>query len=109
MREIAFVTLKGLYLFGASLADGCDVLRWRASNQTLSPTLYGVNFEGSQVISSCACLMAFLACCWSSIICLRRSFTDGEVEMQVGWCTRGVCPMISSKGVFFVVALGQEL
>ena len=75
------MTLKGLYLFGASLADGCDVLRWRASNQTLSPTLYGVNFKGSLVISSCACLTAFLACCRNSIICLSRSFTDGEVEV----------------------------
>ena len=37
MREMTFVIVKGPYRLGASLAEGCDVAKFRVSSQTLSP------------------------------------------------------------------------
>ena len=35
--EMTFVIVKGLYCLGASFAEGCDVVKFCASSQTLSP------------------------------------------------------------------------
>ena len=34
---------------------------------------------------------------------------EGIVEGRVTWWIRGICPMMSSNGAFFVVVLGHEL
>ena len=65
--------------------------------------------EGIVTISSWARLMASLACWQASFICWSWSVTDEDVETWVSWCMRGKCLMMSSNGVFFVVAFGQEL
>ena len=52
-----------------------------------------------------ASAVSFLA--W--VILVRRLFRGGDLVILGVWWTRGMCPMISSKGAFLVVALGHAL
>src|SRR6266403_1920379 len=80
MCESFFVISKGPYLLGLSLAVGCIVFRWVASNQTFCPSSKGLYLVALIVI----CWVCVIACC-------------------------AACLMISSKGDFPVAALGQAL
>src|ERR1700687_1453837 len=104
---MAAVTRKGPYLRGASLAEGWVVLRFRPSSHTRSPGQKGVKFDGVSRVwafrsASAASLLAWL-------MVSRRLFRGGDDVAWEVWWTRGMWPMISSKGALLGVALGQAL
>ena len=57
----------------------------------------------------CAHLKASAASFLALSIVSSRLFRVGRVVSRLVWWTRGMCPMISSKGAFFVVAFGRAL
>jgi hypothetical protein len=101
------VILKGPYLRGASLAEGCVVFRFLASSHTWSPMLYGVKFDGTS--RACDRLMASAVSFLTWLIKVRWSFNGGDEVILNAWWTRGICPMMSLNGAFLVVVLGQVL
>ena len=104
---MAAVIKKGPWRLGASFAVGWVVFRFLASNHTRSPTQKGVNLEGMDKF--CALRSASVASFRVVLIVSNRWFKGGDVVSRLVWWTRGMYPMILSKGAFPVVALGQAL
>ena len=66
-----------------------------------------MKFEGVDKV--CARLKASAASFLVLSIVSSRLFRVGDVISRFVWCTGGICPMISSKGAFLVVAFGRAL
>jgi hypothetical protein len=66
-----------------------------------------VNFDGTS--RACDFLRASAASFRAWVMRDILLFKVGDVVTRMGWCTRGMCPMINSNGAFFVVAFGQAL
>ena len=107
--DIWAATLKGPYRlgdsFGVMLAGS---LRLVPSNQTLVPMANGTCQGHSLIQDSCALCCASWAAFLASSMVMSCSFMEGMSVVLVGWCICGVYPIRRSKGVFFVVADGQE-
>jgi len=107
--DIWAATSKGLYClgdsFGVTLAGS---LRLVPSNQTLVPIANGICQGRSLIQDSCALRCASWVAFLASSMVMSCSFIEGISVVLVGWCICGVYPIRRSKGVFFVVADGQE-
>ena len=57
----------------------------------------------------CAGLKASAASFLVLLIISSRLFRVGKVVSCLVWCTCGICPIMSSKGAFLVVAFGRAL
>src|SRR6266404_3664281 len=108
MCESFLVILKGLYLLGLSLAVGCVVFRWVASNQTFCPSSKGL-YLVTLIVICWACVIACCAACLMALVWVSLESIAGAREWVFPTCAYGTCPMISSKGDLPVRALGQVL
>lgn len=80
---MAAVIRKGPWRLGASFAVGCVVLRFLASNQTLSPTPYGVNLDGVERV--CALRRASAASLRALWMVSKRVFRGGDEVSLFVW------------------------
>ena len=78
------------------------------SSQTFEPTENGICWGFSLIQDSCALHWASWVAFLASLIRESHCSSEGMVVFLVGCCTCRVYPMRRSKGVFFVVADGQE-
>src|SRR6266436_6145176 len=106
--ESFFVISKGPYLLGLSLAVGCIVFRWVASNQTFCPSSKGL-YLVALIIIRWACVIACCAVCLMALVWASLESIAGAREWVFPMCAYGMCPMISLKGDLPVVALGHAL
>ena len=101
--------LKGLYCLGDSFwVTLAGSLRLVPSSQTLDPMANVICQGHSLIQDSCALCCASWAAFLASSMVMSCSFIEGISVVLVGWCICGVYPIRRSKGVFFVVADGQE-
>src|SRR6266436_3916688 len=108
MCDSFLVISNGPYLLGLSLAVGCVVFRFVASNQTFCFSLKGLYFI-ALIVSCCAWVIACCAACLMALVWASLESIAGAREWVFPVWAYGMCPMISSKGAFPVAALGQAL
>ena len=91
------------------LRTSCLKVQWTlTSSQTFDPTENGLCQGLSLIQDSCALRWASWAAFLASLIRESRCSREGMVVFLVSWYTCRVYPMRRLKGVFFVVADGQE-